>query len=472
MIKAYLGILAILGLLMLVVPLVDTLYDEPISISFLLLGELLLALGLVARSIESKPLTTLEALIVGVGSWISIPLISAIALSYETGTSYIDSAFESISGFTGTGFTVFYPSQLKHSLILWRSLMQWSGELGFVVFAMVFIPYFYDVAKRLYGIERPIKIEASFYRTASRLLIVYVILTSGGILAYYIAGMNIFESINYVMTTIATGGMATYDEGYNVIFNRVPLTIIPVTILMIIGGMNFYDIYNLLTGRIKDLAKSEELRYYLFVITSIPLMTVLAYVFVEGYPLMFSVIAGLFNSISGITTTGFSIGSLSTLSDTTKAIFVIGMYIGGMTFSTAGGIKALRLMILFKKFKNIASSLILPNYAVHKTSVRKSILKETDVTNALFISIIHAFMVFSSALLISAFGYSFIDSLFEATSAASCVGLSVGVIEPSSPAMVKVILMILMISGRLEYIPLLLLVSLMVSRRALYVLKW
>ena len=350
MIKAYFGILAILGLLMLIVPLVDSIYGEPVSISFLLFGEALLALGLIAREIKAEALTTLEALVVGISAWISIPIISALALSYETRTSYIDALFESISGFTGTGFSVFKLTGLKHSILLWRSIMQWSGELGFVVFAMVFIPYFYNIARRLYGIERPVKIEATFYRTALRLLSVYAILTAIGTLAYYITGMSIFDSLNHVMTTIATGGMSTYDNGYAVIYQKAPLTTIPILILMIIGGMNFYDINNLVTGRIKHLLKSEELKYYLLTLVTISSLTALSYIFIEKLPLTYSLIAGFFNSISGITTTGFSIGSLGELRDVTKAIFVMGMYVGGMTFSTAGGIKALRLMIIMQRF--------------------------------------------------------------------------------------------------------------------------
>ncbi len=472
MVKAYFGILAILGLLMLIVPLVDSIYGEPVSITFLFFGEVLLALGLIAREIKAEALTTLEALVVGISAWVSIPLISAIALSYETKTSYVDALFESISGFTGTGFSVFRLTGLKHSILLWRSIMQWSGELGFVVFAMVFIPYFYNIARRLYGIERPVKIEATFYRTALRLLSVYAILTATGTLAYYISGMNIFDSLNHMMTTIATGGMSTYDAGYAIIYQKIPLTVVPIVVFMIIGGMNFYDINNLVTGKMKYLLKSEELKYYLLTLVTISSFITLSYIFVEKFPLTYSVIAGFFNSISGITTTGFSIGSLGDLRDVTKAIFVMGMYIGGMTFSTAGGIKALRLMIIFKKLRHVASEMIMPSYATRRVVIKRIEISEEDVSTALFITIMHAAMVFIGATLISIEGYRFIDALFEATSAASCVGLSVGVIGPNSPLLVKVVIMVLMLSGRLEYVPILLLISLIVSRKALYVLKW
>ncbi len=472
MIKAYLGILAVLGILMLTVPLVDIIYGEKISLSYLLLGELLLVMGLVAGGLKAQPLTTLEALIVGISGWVSIPLISAVAFSYEAHISLLDATFECISGFTGTGFTVVNVAHLKHSLILWRSLMQWTGELGFVVFAMVFVPYFYDIARSLYGIERPVKIEASFYRTASKLLLIYLILTVVGILTYYMSGMTLFESINFVMTTVATGGMSPYNQGYSVVYSRAPLTMFPIIALMIIGGMNFYDIYNLMSGRFRSLIRSEELKYYVAVLIVIPLMTALAYRFVEGFNLKYSLIAGIFNSISGITTTGFNIGDLSKLKDLTKAIFVLGMFIGGMTFSTAGGIKALRLMLLFKKLKNMTFTMIMPPHTVKRITIKETTLAEADISNALLLIVIHGAAVFVGATLITYCGYHFIDALFEATSAASCVGLSVNVVSSTAPALVKIVIMFLMISGRIEYIPLFLLASLIVNRRTMRLLKW
>ena len=243
-------------------------------------------------------------------------------------------------------------------------------------------------------------------------------------------------------------------------------------IFMVIGAMNFYDIHNLVTGRFRELFRSEELKYYLSTITILPILTALSYVFLEGYPPSYGLVVGIFNSLSGITTTGFSIGSLSTLRDTTKMLFIIGMLIGGMTFSTAGGIKALRLMLIFRKLRSFALSVTMSSYTFRKITIKETTLSEADIANALLLAITHISMVLLGATLITTCNYRFIDALFEASSAAGCVGLSVGIISASSPVLVKIVIMFLMLAGRIEYLPLYLMLSLLFSRRFLGLIKW
>jgi trk system potassium uptake protein TrkH len=470
--KAYLGVNSVLGILMLTVPIIDILYREELSVWYLLFSSVLILIGVIASKIEAPPLTTIEAFTVAALGWISISVIGAVALHLTTGVPYLDSLFESVSGFTGTGFTVFKLEGMKHSIIFWRSLMQWAGELGFVVFAMVFIPYFYGVARNLYGVERPIKIETSFYRTALSLLVIYVILTAAGTVAYILAGMDPFESINHVMTTVATGGMSTYDDGYPRIFARVPMTVVPIFVFMVLGGMNLYDLYNLLSGRLRDLIKSVELKYYLATLVLIPSLAFVSYITVEGVrDINYALLASFFNTISGMTTTGFNIGSIAALSDTTKAIIIAGMFIGGMTFSTAGGIKTLRLLLAIKKFKQVAHSMITPPTAVKPISIMGRVVSDTDISQALLFIAIHLLAVFAGAVLISAYGYTFTDSLFETTSAASCVGLSSGIVSPLAPTGVKLTLMSLMLLGRIEYLHMFLLFSVIIGRRTMAMVR-
>ena len=469
--KSLLALLIVLGILMLTVPLVDLLYEEPLSKWFLVVGLALVLIGYIGSKIPASPLTTLEALTVAALAWVMISLISALVLHLETGYSIVDTVFESVSGFTGTGFTVFSVDGLKHSIIWWRSLMQWSGELGFVVFAMVLIPYFYSVARNLYGIERPIKIEASFYRTALQLILIYVVLTIMGTLAYIVTGMTPFEAVNHVMTTVATGGMSTYDQGYSVIFTRAPLTYIAVFIFMVLGGMNLYDLYKLLGGKLRELISSEEFRYYIYSLTTISLLVFLSYVFVDRVgDIWYAFYASIFNNVSGMTTTGFNIGTIAGLSTTTKALITLGMFIGGMTFSTAGGIKTLRLVIVIKKFKRFIMSMFLKQNIVKPITIDKKIVSDAEASSALLFVILHAFMAFSGAVLLSAYGYSFIDSLFEATSAISCVGLSAGVVSQAAPAGVKMIISALMLLGRIEYLHIMLFFALLFRRGAMRLL--
>ncbi len=463
-VKSILGICAVIGLLMLIVPLVDFLYNDKISISFFISGLFLILAGYATSRVKTQSLTSFEAAIVAVISWIVISLISALNLSIETGATLLDSFFESVSGFTGTGFTVFKLEGMKPSILLWRSIMQWTGELGFTVFAIIIIPYFYYIARSSYWIERPLKIESTFYKTAIRLLIIYGSLTLVGSISYMMTGMTPFEAVTHIMTTISTGGMSIYDAGYQVIFLRAPLTYIAVTVFMILGGMNFQDLNNLLTGKFRELQKSEELIFYLATLLIISFLVYVSYSLIDGIKSNALTLA-LFNTISGYTTTGFNLGSLSKLKDTTKILLFVSMFIGGMSFSTAGGIKIFRLVLLIKKIKHYIQSMVLPQSVIKPVKFDEKPVTDADFSQAFLIIIMHALIIMIGAIIISAYGYSFTDSLFEATSAASCVGLSVGVVSMLAPLGVKITLIILMILGRLEYLPLFLGLSFIVRKR-------
>ena len=466
--KALGSLLLVLGVLMLIVPLIDIAYDEPLSKYFLYIGLINLALGTISSLVKGSSLSTLEALVTAGLGWVIIPADAAFALMLELRIRYIDALFESVSGFTGTGFTVLTPSTLKHSILFWRSLMQWTGELGFVVFAMVLIPYFYSLARTLYGVERPLKIESTFYRTALRLISIYVVLTILGTFFYVITGMSFFDAINHVMTTVATGGMSTHDKGYDFIFRTSPLTYFPVMAFMILGGMNFLDLHKMFTGRLGELVRSEELKYYIYSLIGLSSATTLSYYFVDHVRnIVRSLELGFFNTISGMTTTGFSIGSISALSGTTKAIITLGMFIGAMTFSTAGGIKSFRLMLLMKKIKHYTQSLVSPSSMIREISVAGKRVSEADISAALLFIVIHASVIFLSAILISGTGFSLINSLFEATSAASCVGLSAGVVSINAPDLTKSVIIADMLLGRIEYLHILLLFALIFGKRTI-----
>ncbi len=465
------GLEGILGVLMLSVPLIDVITGYPISMPFLIAGTILVLVGIASGKLVAQPLSLQDSLVVVSLAWPLISLEGAIVLMYTINISFIDAWFESISGFTGTGFTVLQGlDTMKPSIVTWRSIMQWSGELGFVVFAMVIFPYFYHIGRRAYGVERPVKIEASFYKTAKLLIKIYLTLTIAGLISYLYTGMNLYEAFNHILTTIATGGMSTYDAGYQVIFERAPLTYVPVMIFMFIGGMNFYVIARVFKGEIKILLKSEEFKAYVYSMVFLTILTVLSYIYVEGKDPIYSLVAGSFNFISGMTTTGYSIGSIGELSDATKAVIIAGMFIGGMMFSTAGGIKAIRLLIVFKKLKDVAVKSVLAAPIEKRMSIDGSPLSESELSQALLFIILHGTMIFFGALYMSGLGYSFIDTLFEATSAAGCVGLSTGVVSPLAPVGVKITIMILMLLGRLEYVQLILLIAYVTGRRALKML--
>ncbi len=463
---------AVLGLLMLSVPLIDLITGSSISWWFLFFALIYTLIGIEGSRIAAEPLSLKDSLVVTAIAWPLISLEAAIALMLTTSLGFIDAWFESISGFTGTGFTVMTGlDHTKPSIVTWRSIMQWSGELGFVVFAMVIFPYFYKIGRSAYGVERPLKIEASFYKTAYSLLKIYLVLTIAGLVAYIYTGMSLYEAFNHILTTIATGGMSTYDNGYMVIYQRAPYTYVPVMVFMFLGGMNFVLLYRLLRGELGSVAGSEEFRVYVATMAVLVAALIGSYIYVEGHELYYAVVAASFNLVSAMTTTGFNIGTISGLSDTSKAIIIVSMFIGGMIFSTAGGIKIYRLVILLKRLKLQAFSSLISVPIDRRIVVDGAVVSDDEAAQAALFTVLHATMIMIGAIIITVYGYRFIDALFEAASAAGCVGLSAGVVSPEAPLAVKLVIMFLMITGRIEYSQLILLLGLIANRRALSVLK-
>ncbi len=462
----------VLGLLMLSVPLIDIITYKPLTYPFIFTALILLVVGYFLQKIEAEPMGMVEGILTTAIAWTLISLESSIPLTLSLNISFVDAWFESISGFTGTGFTVLTGlDHMKPSIVTWRSIMQWTGELGVVVFAMVMFPYFYRLGASAYGVERPLKIEATFYRTAQKLIRIYLILTGVGIVTYVYTGMNFYEAFNHVLTTVATGGMSTYDAGYQVIFDRAPLTYIPVMVLMFLGGMNFVLLDKLLQGDLRRVWRSEEFRTYFYTMIILVLLTMLSYKYVDHYNLDFSLIAGAFNLVSAMTTTGFSIGTIGDLSTTTKLILIVSMYFGGMIFSTAGGIKSFRLLIFLKKLKYGSISMMTGGKVEKTIKVDGSPISDFEISQALLFSLVHAFAIIIGAVLMTVYGYSFVDTLFEATSAAGCVGLSVGIVSPTAPLLVKGVIMALMLLGRVEYTQVFLIIGYLGSRRIIKILK-
>ncbi|MCS7128627.1 MAG: TrkH family potassium uptake protein [Sulfolobales archaeon] len=453
LVKALLSILGVIGFLMLIPTIIDPLYGYSVPMAFLYLGIIAVLLSVASAFIEAEPLTVTESMVVANLTWILSSIISATALYRTIEVSFIDAFFESVSGFTGTGLTVFRNlDYMRPSVLIWRSIMQWSGELGIVVFAIVIFPYFYRIGLRVYVAERPFKLEASFYRTAVEILKVYSILTAIGFLIYFYTGMTIFESTSLIMTTIATGGMSPYDHGYEVVFERSPATYIPVMVFMFIGALNFSLLVRVYKGELGALKKSEEFRLYFSIAIIMSFLVASSCILNDKHDLWRGFISGFFNNVSALSTTGFNIGSILALSDTTKVLLTVSMFIGAMSFSTGGGIKALRLLIFIKRFKLWLLKVVSPTPIKKALTIDGVQIDEDEVSNALVFIVLHALVALIGALIVSSQGYSFVDSLFEVVSAISCVGLSSGITSSTAPIGVKATLITLMLLGRLEYI--------------------
>jgi len=466
-VKALSSLLVIVSAMMLLIPIIDIMTGRPISTPFLIVGSVVLIPSLlISKKLTAGELTSYEAIATAATSWLVIPLISAIAMSLELKLPFIDMYFESLSGFTGTGFSVIPDLRpLKPSIIFWRSLMQWSGELGIVVFAVAILPHVYKVVTRVYLVERG-KLTETIVSTAKMIIAIYVVYTLLGLIAYMATGMTFYEAINYIMTTIATGGMAVYNDSLRTIYLRAPLVIYPVMIFMVLGAFNFNDLRYLLRARLSKLKESPELRPYLILLAIGSLLTVLAHLFVDHMKPSEALIYGVFHYLSGATTTGFTLSALSDLSDVSKAVLIMGMAIGGATFSTAGGIKVLRFVLITKNISWISARMLLPSDVTFRRAVGKELISDEALVSALSLAVTYISINFVLSLALSATAnVKFIDALFEVTSGMSCVGLSVGVVSHTLPAVSKIILMIAMYLGRLEFVQLYVITGYLLKRK-------
>ncbi|MEM1619111.1 MAG: TrkH family potassium uptake protein [Desulfurococcaceae archaeon] len=472
-------IISLLGILMITVPLIDVIYGEPPSTWFLVLGLTYSVLGFASYKLithKYKPTEPglLESLCAYSLIWLLVPALSSIAMSLEALLPFEDAFFESVSGFTGTGLTIMRNlDSTKKGLLFWRGLMQWTGELGFVVFAAVIMPFFWRFGYILYSIERPVRISASLRKTAKSIFYMYSVITVVGIVICIYLGVEPLDAVVHTMTAIATGGMSTYDSNYQRVFEYAPLSIYPITALMILGGTSFVIIGYLLSGEFRRAWRNVEFRAYMVLCVFFTLLSTLAVLPRVNWSLEKALTTGGFNALSALTTTGFNIGSVGELPPELKLILTLAMFIGGMSFATVGGIKVVRLVVLVSKFKSHVLKMITGGLVAPSVKLGDEVLDEHEVSSTVLFVFVHLFIVLLGAGLIKSIlpGIDFVDAFFEATSAASAVGLSTGVTSQHIPLSAKIVLISLMYLGRLEYIPLLTLIGIVVARKYRVVLK-
>ena len=429
--------------------------------SFLLL---LFWLTIVLTNREYKIESVSEAMLVVALTWITVPLSSAVIYIASLGLDPIDAFFESLSGFSGTGLSILSNLEaIPYVIHIWRGLTQWLGELGTVVIAGVILPYVHPSLIKVYSLERGPRLMPTIRDSMRALFGIYSIYTLIGVVLLLIAGMNVLDAIMHSMTAIATGGMSskTMSIGYwvlNGMYATIPATIV----VMVLGAQNFKDLNNLLKLHIRDFINSPEVRGFFAILVTLLIPTILS---AEIYKI--DLVEATYHLISGYTTTGFQITpSLYSYPDVLKFIITIAMIIGGATFSTAGGIKTRRILIGVKTIAWDIQRSVLPKGSVIVKRLGREVLDEDSIesTQSYIILYMITLLVLSVAahIVLKVYGFTqftYIDTLFEVSSALSCVGLSVGITSATAPLAVKVLLMLAMYLGRLEFLPVYLLIG-------------
>lgn len=393
----------------------------------------------------------------------ALPFLFAIGHQH----SMTDALFESVSGFTSTGASIITNLEsLPHAILFYRQQLQFLGGMGIVVLAVAILPMLGVGGMQLYRAETPgpmkdSKLTPRIAHTAKALWSIYLLLTLLCMFCYWLAGMDWFDALGESFATVSTGGFSMHDTSF-AYYNSDTIELIA-CLFMLLGGTNFALHFIAFKKRsLRHYWQDEEFRYYIgYLLTASLVVTIslVSYGFFNADPHV--LVKSLFNVISLATTTGFISAPFSTWPTCIPIMIILLAIIGGCAASTSGGIKVLRVLLLYKQSKREMLRLLHPN-AVIPIKFGKHILPEPILQSmwgfiSVFIALFLALMVVFMAL-----GNDFTTSFSAITAALANAGAGVGSISVTFNQLnlpSKWLLMFAMIAGRLEIFSLLILLS-------------
>ncbi len=418
-----------------------------------------LSLRLLGRG-ASNSLSRRDAYLLVSLVWIAFAALGSLPFLFGGYIPHVaDAFFETMSGLTTTGATTIdHVEGMPHGVLLWRSLTQWIGGLGIVFFTIAILPSFVGGSIKIFAAEAtgPVqsKLQPRLTMSAKALWGVYLLLTAGCALCFFLFGMDGFDAVNYAMTITATGGFATHDAstGY---FNNAAIDYTAI-VFMFVSGVSFAMLYAaMFKGRVKHLFKNAEFRFYsLLTLVS----TVIIAVFLlryNDYSVSDAIRYSLFQVVSFLTTTGMFNEDAAQWHHITWVVLCVCMFFGGCAGSTAGGFKCARGVIGLKILRN---ELL---HRLHPKAILPVKVNDTSINASGQITLIAFLMAYFVLCFIAYFimilvGVDSTNSFTIALSCASNVGPTLGLeIGPTMswsilPAFIKWILSALMLMGRLE----------------------
>lgn len=384
-------------------------------------------------------------------------LFGAIPLAFWQ-MSYIDACFEAMSGWSTTGLTMILKLELApRSILFYRSFIQWVGGAGIIVLMLTILSRPGLTTFALYRAEaREERIRPSIFGTARTIWWIYLIFTGLGILLFWTAGMPIFDSINHAMVGIATGGFSTRSNSIGAYNNQ--LIELVAMMVMGLGAINFGVHYRAITKSPREYVDDPEIMGLLTIILGSTFL-----VFFDVLKIFNNISESfrhsLFQVVSCLTTTGFQSTGLENLGDFSKVVMGTLMVIGASTGSTCGGIKLMRVIVLAIVTRWQVTRILLPIGAVKPARLGNLLISDEMVRDAsIFIFVFTAFAGLT-AFIFMALGHSFANSFFVVGTALGNSGLSIGVVTPSLDIIGKIVLIFDMWIGRLEIIPVLILLT-------------
>ena len=390
--------------------LVGLIYREHASVSYLAVAVLCLILGvlLTHKKPRSTNLYTREGFVAVALSWIIMSIFGAIPFVLTGDIPfYVDALFETISGFTTTGSSILTDVEsISKASLFWRSFSHWIGGMGVFVFIMAILPMMGGSTMNLMKAESPglsvSKLVPHVKDTAKILYGIYIAITICEATILRALGMPLFDSLTTTFGTVGTGGFGIRNDsiaGYS------PAIQITITVFMILSGINYTAYFYILTGKIKELFKIEEVRWYLAIIFGS--VAVITWNVRSLYPTFSETLRHAFFQVGSIiTTTGYATTDFDLWPALSKTLLVTLMFIGACAGSTSGGIKVSRILILLKTIRKELSLIIHPRQ-VKKIRMDGHPVDHETLRSANVFLVVYFVLLLTSMLLISVDEFDF-----------------------------------------------------------------
>ncbi|MFF7707932.1 TrkH family potassium uptake protein [Pseudomonas sp. NPDC007930] len=399
-----------------------------------------------------------------VSSWVVVAVFAALPFLFTQHISYTDAFFESMSGITATGSTVLSGlDSMSPGILIWRSLLHWLGGIGFIGMAVAILPMLRIGGMRLFQTEssdRSDKVMPRSHMVAKFIVLVYVLFTLLGTLAFWLAGMSGFDAVNHAMSAISTGGFSTSDQ--SLAKWQQPAVHWVAVVVMILGSLPFTLYVATLRGNYRALWRDEQVRGFIALLLVCWAVLGTWYWAHSNVPWYDALRHVAFNVTSVVTTTGFALGDYSLWGNFALMFFFYLGFIGGCSGSTAGGIKIFRFQVAYILLKASLNQLIHPR-AVIRQQYNRHRLDEEIVRSVLTFSFFFGATIGLIALALGLMGLDWMTALTGAASTVSGVGPGLGdTIGPAGtfaplPDAAKWLLSFGMLVGRLEIVTVLVL---------------
>tara|TARA_B100000073_G_scaffold143418_2_gene118018 strand:+ start:204 stop:1478 length:1275 start_codon:yes stop_codon:yes gene_type:complete len=387
-------------------------------------------------------------------TWVFISVLAAMPF-LNSNMSFFDALFEAVSGLTTTGSTVIEDlSRLPDHILLYRQLLQWAGGVGLVIVVLAIIP-------AVSGGMKVLQAETSGFadktfsprlrETARSLLKFYFLITLACVVSYWLAGMSWFEAFCHSFSTVSIGGFSIYNENFGY-FNNQTIELVAV-VFMMISATNFgLHFLSFTKASFRYYLRNDELKFFLVVVLFAVFVSVLTLYVKEGFSFDSALRYGVFQTISIVTTTGFTLEPLTALGSSVGFLIFIIAFIGACSGSVGGGMKAWRVLLMLKVGFSNMTKIMHPNAVSSvKLNGEKVVSSQIEAVFS-FIAIYITFFLFFLFVLV----FQDVDfySAFSGTAAAiNNLGPGLGDLSENYSSLTsggKLALTMAMIVGRLE----------------------